>query len=74
MTENIEDNKWSKSLYHSCIVYSALLCMAVFFILGGLTAWHARLITNGETSIESHINKKERERFKKMNKVSNFFF
>lgn len=55
---------------HSSIIYASLLSLAVFFVLGGLIAWHARLISNGETSIESHINKKERERFKKENKVS----
>lgn len=68
-TLNTEPKNWSKTLYHSCIVYSTLLCVAVFFVLGGLIAWHAKLITNGETSIESHINKKERERFKKISKI-----
>ncbi|KFM74080.1 putative palmitoyltransferase ZDHHC16, partial [Stegodyphus mimosarum] len=62
-------NKWPDTLYHSCIVYAALVCVAVLFILGGLLAWHSRLITNGETSIEGHINKKERERFLKEGQI-----
>lgn len=38
--------------------------------LGALTLWHAALITRGETSIERHINKKERQRLQKKGKVS----
>ncbi|RXG73980.1 putative palmitoyltransferase ZDHHC16 [Armadillidium vulgare] len=34
-----------------------------------LVIWHGRLISNGETSIEAHINKKERQRLTKLNKV-----
>ncbi|GFS67871.1 palmitoyltransferase ZDHHC16 [Trichonephila clavipes] len=62
-------NEWPKTLYHSCIVYGALLCVAVLFVLGGLLAWHARLISKGETSIESHINKKETARLLKEGKI-----
>uniref|UniRef100_A0A4D5RT23 Putative palmitoyltransferase zdhhc16-like protein n=2 Tax=Ixodes scapularis TaxID=6945 RepID=A0A4D5RT23_IXOSC len=47
------------------ITFTALVCIGVFFALGALTMWHARLITNGETSIEAHINKKERIRLGK---------
>lgn len=60
---------WSETVYHSCIVYAALLCFAVFVAVGGLIAWHARLISRGETSIEGHINKKERIRYSKEGKV-----
>lgn len=35
--------------------------------LGGLFLWHAKLITNGETSIEYHVNRAER---KKLGSVS----
>ncbi|XP_015907506.1 palmitoyltransferase ZDHHC16 [Parasteatoda tepidariorum] len=63
------DDKWVSTLYHSCVVYAALLCFSVFCILGGLLAWHARLITNGETSIESHINKRERKNHIKEGKI-----
>ena len=38
--------------------------------LGGLTIWHAVLISRGETSIERHINNKEAERMAKHGKVS----
>ncbi|GFT73706.1 palmitoyltransferase ZDHHC16, partial [Nephila pilipes] len=62
-------SEWPKALYHSCIVYGALLCVAVLFVLGGLLAWHARLISRGETSIESHINKKETARLLKEGKI-----
>lgn len=47
-------------LYHSCLVYAAFICIGVLVVLGVLTLWHAILITSGETSIEAHINKKER--------------
>lgn len=73
MDSEKEKTNWPETLYHSCIIYCSLLCMAVFFVLGGLIAWHARLISRGETSIESHINKKERARLAKENKVSLFF-
>lgn len=50
------------------------LCLAVpssvALALGALTLWHAALITRGETSIERHINKKERQRLQKKGKVS----
>ena len=35
-----------------------------------LTVWHARLIHRGETSIEVHINKKEKKRLKERGLVS----
>ena len=31
--------------------------------LGSLTVWHYILISRGETSVESHINKSERKRY-----------
>lgn len=34
-----------------------------FIALGSLSAWHARLISRGETSIEGNINKRERARY-----------
>ncbi|GIY95902.1 palmitoyltransferase ZDHHC16A [Caerostris extrusa] len=62
-------SEWPKTLYHSCVVYAALLCVAVLFVVGGLLSWHARLISKGETSIESHINKKETARYLKEGKI-----
>lgn len=38
--------------------------------LGALTVWHAVLISRGETSIERHINKKERRRLQAKGRVS----
>lgn len=54
------------------ISFTALVCVGVFSALAALTMWHARLITNGETSIEAHINKKERLRLGKEGIVSNW--
>lgn len=44
-------------------------CSSVAVALGGLTLWHAILITLGETSVERHINKKEIRRLKEKGKV-----
>ncbi|XP_010712912.1 palmitoyltransferase ZDHHC16 isoform X4 [Meleagris gallopavo] len=46
-----------------------LVPSSVALALGALTLWHAALITRGETSIERHINKKERQRLQKKGKV-----
>jgi palmitoyltransferase len=35
---------------------------AVLIALGTLMTWHAKLISRGETSVESHINKSEMKR------------
>ncbi len=40
----------------SLIMLEAFLTTGCFLVLGGLSYWHARLITKGETSIEQHIN------------------
>ncbi|XP_018020920.1 palmitoyltransferase ZDHHC16B isoform X2 [Hyalella azteca] len=44
------------------ITYAGLLTVGCFASLGALAAWHARLIGRGETSVEQHINGKERKR------------
>ncbi|XP_077311806.1 palmitoyltransferase ZDHHC16 isoform X3 [Lithobates pipiens] len=56
-------------VFHKCIIYLWVLCSSVALALGALTLWHAMLITRGETSIERHINKKERKRLLAMGKV-----
>ncbi|XP_045784844.1 palmitoyltransferase ZDHHC16 isoform X2 [Maniola jurtina] len=38
------------------VVFMTVMCLSVFFALGTLTILHARNISRGETSIESHIN------------------
>lgn len=43
---------------------------SVALALGALTIWHAVLISRGETSIERHINKKERQRLQAKGRVS----
>ena len=43
----------------SLIFFQALVTTGCFFVLGGLTLWHAKLISKGETSIEAHINRCE---------------
>ncbi|XP_042314741.1 palmitoyltransferase ZDHHC16 isoform X2 [Sceloporus undulatus] len=51
--------------FHKCIVYAWVLCSSVALALGALMLWHSVLITRGETSIERHINRKERKRLQK---------
>lgn len=53
-----------------CNLLSLAVSSSVALALGALTLWHAALITRGETSIERHINKKERQRLQKKGKVS----
>lgn len=53
-----------------CNLLSLAVPSSVALALGALTLWHAALITRGETSIERHINKKERQRLQKKGKVS----
>ncbi|CAL1525970.1 unnamed protein product [Lymnaea stagnalis] len=52
---------------HSAVILQFLLCAGVAVALGLLGVWHARLISTGQTSIEQHINNKERARLKKKN-------
>ncbi|XP_038599725.1 palmitoyltransferase ZDHHC16 isoform X4 [Tachyglossus aculeatus] len=54
---------------HKSIIYLWVLCSSVGLALGLLTLWHAALISRGETSIERHINRKERQRLQKKGKV-----
>lgn len=58
-----------EKMFHKCIVYLWVLCSSVAFALGALTLWHVILISRGETSIERHINKKEKQRFKQKGEV-----
>ncbi|XP_067393304.1 palmitoyltransferase ZDHHC16 isoform X1 [Emydura macquarii macquarii] len=54
--------------FHKSIVYLWVLCSSVALALGALTLWHAALISRGETSIERHINRTERQRLQKKGK------
>uniref|UniRef100_A0A672KTI8 Palmitoyltransferase n=1 Tax=Sinocyclocheilus grahami TaxID=75366 RepID=A0A672KTI8_SINGR len=56
-------------MVHKSLVYLWVLTSSVAVALGGLTLWHAILITRGETSVERHINHKERRRLRLKGKV-----
>lgn len=56
----------SRILYFLCFFF---IFSTVAVALGALTAWHAILISRGETSIERHINNKEKKRVAKRGKV-----
>lgn len=51
------------------IIYEAFITTGTFLLLGGLTLWHAKLISKGETSIEAHINRNETKRLKSLGQV-----
>ncbi|KAM8860099.1 palmitoyltransferase ZDHHC16A isoform 2-T2 [Spinachia spinachia] len=53
---------FKEKLIHKSIIYMWVLTSTVAVALGSLTLWHAVLISRGETSIERHINGKERNR------------
>jgi len=56
---------WSWANFrHGLIVFEVLSAGGVFVAVGGLMAWHALLITRGETCVESYINDKEKKRLK----------
>ncbi|XP_053438850.1 palmitoyltransferase ZDHHC16 isoform X4 [Nycticebus coucang] len=60
---------FQERMTHKSLVYLWFLCSSVALALGALTIWHAVLITRGETSIERHINKKERRRLQAKGRV-----
>ncbi|XP_061088821.1 palmitoyltransferase ZDHHC16B isoform X2 [Conger conger] len=60
---------FKEKVFHKSIIYLWVLTSSVAIALGGLTLWHAILITRGETSIERHINNKETRRLKEIGKV-----
>nr|XP_055032498.1 palmitoyltransferase ZDHHC16B [Misgurnus anguillicaudatus] len=53
-----------EGMVYKSLIYLWVLTSSVAFALGGLTLWHAVLITRGETSVERHINRKERKRLR----------
>ncbi|XP_014853463.1 PREDICTED: probable palmitoyltransferase ZDHHC16 isoform X1 [Poecilia mexicana] len=58
-----------ESVGHKCIIFLWVLTSSVAVALGGLTLWHAKLISRGETSVERHINCKEARRLQSNGKV-----
>jgi len=53
----------------SLIWFEIIFTVGTFFILSGLSFWHAKLITRGETSVEAHINRSESARAAKEGRV-----
>ncbi|XP_046886106.1 palmitoyltransferase ZDHHC16A isoform X1 [Hypomesus transpacificus] len=60
---------FKEKMFHKSIIYMWVLTSTVAVTLGGLTIWHAVLISRGETSIERHINSKETQRLAKRGRV-----
>ncbi|XP_007240453.1 palmitoyltransferase ZDHHC16A isoform X2 [Astyanax mexicanus] len=56
-------------MFHKSVIYMWVLTSTVAVALGGLTVWHAILISRGETSIERHINSKEAKYMTKRGKI-----
>lgn len=53
-----------QNVKNNFIIFELLLTVSAFVAIGVLMGWHARMITNGETCIESLRNKKERLRLR----------
>ncbi|XP_010780705.1 palmitoyltransferase ZDHHC16A isoform X1 [Notothenia coriiceps] len=56
-------------MINKSIIYMWVLTSTVAVALGALTCWHAVLISRGETSIERHLNHREKERMEKRGRV-----
>nr|XP_043902592.1 palmitoyltransferase ZDHHC16A isoform X2 [Solea senegalensis] len=56
-------------MVNKSIIYMWVLTSTVGLALGALTIWHTVLISRGETSIERHLNSKERKRMAKEGKI-----
>ncbi|MEQ2172327.1 hypothetical protein GOODEAATRI_019937, partial [Goodea atripinnis] len=63
------DHSPRESVAYKCIIFLWVLTSSVAVALGGLTLWHAKLISRGETSVERHINRKEARRLREKGKV-----
>ncbi|XP_062858663.1 palmitoyltransferase ZDHHC16B [Trichomycterus rosablanca] len=63
------DFTFEERLFHKSLLYLWVLTSSVALALAVLTTWHAMLITRGETSVERHINRRERKRLKLIGKV-----
>ncbi|KAM4525604.1 palmitoyltransferase ZDHHC16B isoform 1-T1 [Odontesthes bonariensis] len=63
------DYSLRESTAHKCVIFLWVLTSSVAVALGGLTLWHAMLISRGETSVERHINRKEARRLRERGKV-----
>jgi len=54
---------------HNSIIFVFMLCSAVSIALALLSGWHILLILKGETSIELHINRRNKVDYRKIGKV-----
>ncbi|KAL0902570.1 hypothetical protein ABMA27_000407 [Loxostege sticticalis] len=54
------------------VIFMAVTCVSVFFALGALVIMHGRNISNGETSVEAHINTTLRKTQKTFKNPYNF--
>jgi palmitoyltransferase len=68
MNKEGKDEQFQLLDERNLIFYEAFVITGTFFILGGLMLWHAKMIHNGETSIEAHINQSEVKRLHKLGK------
>ena len=59
----------NEAYFHNMVICEFMVPAAVSVAMIGLIVWHAVLISRGETSIEVHLNKKERKRQEKQNLV-----
>lgn len=58
----------SSNLKYRAVIFMAAINLSVIFALGALIAWHSKLISRGETSIEAHINISETKRYEELGK------
>jgi palmitoyltransferase len=68
-THNLPDGETSDRLTYRLVGFVAVIVVAVIIALGALTYFHYNLISRGETSVESHINKSEAKRYEAMGKT-----
>ncbi|KAG5670020.1 hypothetical protein PVAND_000307 [Polypedilum vanderplanki] len=66
---NLPIGELNDTLVYRLISFVAVVVIAVIIALGSLTVWHYLLISRGETSVESHINKSEQKRYAAMGKT-----
>lgn len=59
---------WHK-IRQKMIVYEVIVTILLFFLLGLLIHYHSSMITNGETCIERHINRKIAEDCRRQHRV-----
>ena len=69
-SERYQDVNYKHYYYHIAVLYEFILCSGVTLALSLLLVWHIKMISDGETNVEVHINKRQRAKFKKKKLVS----